>query len=324
MTLVMIGLTHPYQKSETIMSKTKPKGVTTLRDAVEFYMKGPRFLALKGKTQINYERHLNKACETRLSSGRLLGDTRLHHIHVKQMVDCYEQWLKIGTSTANKRMAILSACWTYARQWELVTAEPMRLVDRVSTKPRRVRWARSHVKTFLDTAYANFEYRSIGLLVHMAYEWGQRVGDMRTLTWSALDLDAQRIDLTQSKRNADVHLPIGDNLIRMLKQQKEDFGFQQYVVPHTKPRSGAYTPYREEEIPLYINRVKDEANLPRELTAMDLRRTAVTEMLEGGVDMAGIMQVTGHRNPQSVMPYMVNTYRGASAALAAREDTDDA
>lgn len=296
----------------------KPKGITKLRQAVEFYMKGPRFLALKGKTQLNYEMHLSKACDTRLSDGRLLGDVSLKLIKPRHLVECYEMWLKVGVATANRRMAVLSACWKYARQWELVVADPVSLVDRVSSKPRKVRWDRQHVKLFLDVAYSKFEYRSIGLLVQMAYEWGQRVGDMRTLTWSALDLEAQRIDLTQSKRNADVHLPISDSLTQMLVQQKKDFGFQQYVVPHTKPRAGAYTPYKEEEICIYINRVKDEANLPRELTAMDLRRTAVTEMLEGGVDMAGIMQVTGHRNPQSVKPYMVNTYRGASAALAAR------
>lgn len=305
------------------MGKVSTKGVTTLRDAVVFYMKGSRFLALKGKTQINYERHLNKACETRLSDGRLLGAVRMKSIHVKQVVDCYEQWLKIGTSTANKRMAILSACWKYARQWEIVEADPISLVDRRPTKPRKVRWGRDHVKAFLDVAYSNFEYRSLGLLVHMAYEWGQRVGDMRTLKWSSLDLDAQRVDITQSKRNADVHLPISDNLAHMLRQQEKDFGFQDFVVPCTRLRAGAYTPYREEELFLHINKVKEEANVPRELTAMDLRRTAVTEMLEGGVDMAGIMQVTGHRNPQSVKPYMVNTLRGASAALSARGESDE-
>jgi site-specific recombinase XerD len=56
---------------------------------------------------------------------------------------------------------------------------------------------------------------------------------------------------------------------------------------------------------------------------MDLRRTAVTEMMEGGVDLANIMQVTGHKNIQSVKPYMVNTLSGATKALAARGNDDD-
>jgi site-specific recombinase XerD len=67
----------------------------------------------------------------------------------------------------------------------------------------------------------------------------------------------------------------------------------------------------------------DKANLPRELTAMDLRRTAVTEMLEAGVDIAGIRQVTGHKNMQSVVPYMINTFSGASKALSARGNDED-
>ncbi len=56
---------------------------------------------------------------------------------------------------------------------------------------------------------------------------------------------------------------------------------------------------------------------------MDLRRTAVREMMEGGVDLSNIMQVTGHKNFDSVKPYMVNTLSGASKALAARGNNDD-
>ena len=197
------------------------------------------------------------------------------------------------------------------------------LVQTVTEKPRRVHWSREQVSIFLDTAYSDFRWRSIGLIVHMAYDWGQRVGDIRLLTWDSLDLNHCRIDMTQSKRNAEVHLPISQGLCSMLRQQKEEFGFQEYVVPRVKPRAGAYTPYDKEEISLYINKILEEANLPKELTAMDLRRTAVTEMMEGGVDLAGIMQVTGHQNTASVKPYMVNTYSGASKALAARGKQDE-
>jgi integrase len=51
---------------------------------------------------------------------------------------------------------------------------------------------------------------------------------------------------------------------------------------------------------------------------MDLRRTAITEMVEAGVDIAGIMQVSGHQDPSSVKPYMVNTLAGATTALDKR------
>ena len=107
----------------------------------------------------------------------------------------------------------------------------------------------------------------------------------------------------------------------MLQQQKDDFGFQEYVAPRVKPRAGAYTPYDLEEVSNLINGVLEEANLPKHLTAMDLRRTAITEMVEGGADLAHIMQVSGHRSPDSVRPYMVNTYTGAKNALSKRGKT---
>jgi hypothetical protein len=41
-------------------------------------------------------------------------------------------------------------------------------------------------------------------------------------------------------------------------------------------------------------------------------------MVEAGVGLAQIMQVTGHQNPQSVKPYMKNTLTGATNALTLR------
>ena len=59
--------------------------------------------------------------------------------------------------------------------------------------------------------------------------------------------------------------------------------------------------------------------LSDELRLMDLRRTGTTQMVEAGVSMGQIMSVTGHSNPQSVKPYMKNTYASANNALTARK-----
>ena len=140
------------------------------------------------------------------------------------------------------------------------------------------------------------------------------------LKWTSLDLVNNTLELEQSKRGEDVFLPIQGGLIDMLRQQQNDFGFQDYVAPRVEPRAGAYTPYDDDEIHVLVNQVKSQAGLPKELTAMDLRRTAITQMVERGVDVVGIMQVSGHANPQSVKPYLVNTLVGATKALSNREE----
>ena len=297
------------------------KHTCTLEELCNFYRNSDVYRRLSSSSQKDYDNHLSATLITPVE-GKMLREYRCKNLKVRHMQQAYDKWLQVGTRTANYRRSVLSAAWKHAMRHDVLIHNPISLVHTLSEKPRRVHWTREQVSIFLDTAYSDFRWRSIGLIVQMAYDWGQRVGDVRLLTWDSLDLNQCRIDLTQSKRNAEVHLPISQGLCSMLRQQKEEFGFQEYVAPRVKPRAGAYTPYDKEEISLHINKILEEANLPKELTAMDLRRTAVTEMMEGGVDLAGIMQVTGHQNTASVKPYMVNTFSGASKALAARGDKD--
>ena len=299
-----------------------PKASATLQQIIDFYTKSTAFVRLAGSTQKDYDTHLDAVCKT-VVEGKALGTYRNKTIKVRHLTQAYEQWLTVGVRTANYRKSVLSAAWKHSMRHDVMTHDPVSLVKIKSSQPRRVLWTRDQVRTFLETSYGDFRWRSIGLIVHMAYDWGQRVGDMRVLKWDKLDLTQCRMDLTQSKRNAEIHLPISKGLCDMLRQQKEDFGFQDYVAPRVKPRAGAYSPYDKLDIGIIINEVLEEANLPKHLTAMDLRRTAVTEMMEGGVDLANIMQVTGHKDISSVKPYMVNTYSGASKALSARGNDDD-
>ena len=297
-----------------------PKRTATVGQLVEFYLNSDHFARLKGNTQKQYEAHLDAVLATRVL-GKRLEDYRVRSLKAQHTNLAYQEWLKVGIRTANYRKSALSTAWKYCMRLDIMENDPVRLIKTESDQPRKVRWTREQVHQFLNTAYSDFKWRSIGLIVHMSYECAQRVGDMRVLTWDKVDLDAQRIDLTQSKRGADVHLPIPEVLTAMLQQQKQDFGFQTYVAPKTTPVAGAYVPYPVDQIDDAINEVKDAAGLPKNITAMDLRRTAITEMVEGGADLAQIMQVSGHRNPSSVKPYMVNTYTGAKNALAKRGKT---
>lgn len=291
-----------------------------LRVAVDAYLHTPDFAKLSGPTQKTYESRLAVVCETPVQNYKLLGNLRLSDISLKHVTYAYDRWLnESGQRAANYNASCLSIVLNHARRHEAILYNPVSLLKRKTDKPRRVLWSREHVQTFLETAYSKWSYRSIGLIVHMAYEWGQRIGDMRLLKWDDIDFEQERVDITQSKRGAEVHLPIDDGLLNMLIQQKKDFGFQPYVAPHVKPKNGAYPPYDDIEVHQYVNRVKNYAGLPEELQARDLRRTAITEMAEAGVDLAGIMQVSGHQNPNSVKPYLVNTFSGASNALAKRK-----
>ena len=284
----------------------------TVKHLVDKYYNSNDFKMLRSRTKKDYQYFLGVMLDD-------FGSVNFCELTSKQAKHAYERWVERGISLANHVCTVSSILFRYAIEMEYAEVNPFANVRRKTPPQRKVVWTEDDVRTFLDTAYSEFQWRSIGLIVHMAYEWCQRLGDMRLLTWDNIDLEERKLYLEQSKRRAEVTLPIQDDLLEMLTQQEQDFGFQQYVVPRTTPVHGQYEPYSMERLSKAGRAVMREAGLSEELRLMDLRRTGTTQMVEAGVSMGQIMSVTGHSNPQSVKPYMKNTYESANNALTTRK-----
>jgi len=284
----------------------------TVQQLIDKYYTSNDFKMLRDRTKKDYQYFLGVMCDS-------FGDVNFDKLTSKQAKHAYEEWVERGISFANHICTVSSIVYRYAIDMEYTKVNPFASVKRKTPIQRKVVWTEGDVRNFLDTAYSEFQWRSLGLIVHMAYEWCQRLGDMRLLTWDNFDLDERKLYLEQSKRRAEVTLPIEDDLLEMLIQQEQDFGFQPYVVPRTTPVQGQYHPYSLERLSKAGRAVMREAGLSDELRLSDLRRTGTTQMVEAGVPMGQIMSVTGHSNPQSVKPYMKNTYASANNALTTRK-----
>ena len=254
--------------------------------------------------------------------GKAIRDRQCDKVSSRLVKLAYNQWCERGVPLANHVLSTSRILFNHGLNMETVLVNPFLAVKKRTVKPRKVVWGREQVQMFLDAAYSDFSTRNVGLIAQMAYEWCQRLGDMRMLTWDSLHFDKARVHIEQSKRRAEVFLPISDDLMEMLVQQEEEFGFQPYVAPMTTPIGGVYQPYTLHRLPKVARRIMRCANLPEELRLSDLRRTGTTEMVDAGVGMAQIMSVTGHANPQSVKPYMKNTFTSADLALTARKNHD--
>lgn len=287
--------------------------------ADEYYLSHD-YKNLRQETKTHYEYCLNSALATPVE-GVVIGEVDCTKLSTKQAKLAYDIWCDRGISTANHIMAMARILYNYALRMEHCFVNPFTVVRKRATKPRKVVWSKEDVTKLLDAAYSDFSTRNIGLIAHMAYEWCQRVGDMRVLTWDAIDFEQRRVIILQSKRDAQVELPIDDDLYDMLVQQEQDFGFQPYIAPRPTPYRGVYEPYTMYKLPLHARKLMDDAGLSKELRLSDLRRTGVTEMVDAEVGIGQIMSVTGHADPQSVKPYLKNTYVSANNALTARKNT---
>ena len=283
-----------------------------LRKLVKLYLQSSEFNRLRDQTKLDYTRFLKILTDT-------LGDTTASVVSGKDARMAYEEWVSRGIHLANHVAAVAGIVYRHGQDMEYVKSNPFTLVRKLSPTARNTVWTQDQVRQFLDVAYGDFVYRNVGLIVQMAYEWCQRVGDMRMLTWDSIDFNTRRLRLLQSKRGAEVQLPISDALHDMLTEQQQDFDFQKYVAPMPTPKGGEYKPFSMEGLSKIGRTIMRQAKLPEQLRLMDLRRTGTTEMVEAGVPLPQIMSVTGHANPQSVKPYIKNTYLSANSALTARQ-----
>ena len=293
--------------------------MTSFLDMVSDYYSSYEYKELRDETKANYEYIIGQVLATNVA-GQNFGRVDVNKLTSKMCKLAYDKWCERGIHFANKAMAIARVVYNHGLRMEMVGSNPFNSVRRRTPKSRTTLWQKEDITRLLDTAYSEFSTRNLGLIAQMAYEWCQRVGDMRLLKWDNIDFDEHRVHILQSKRRAEVYLPISDDLMDMLVQQHEDFGFQEYVAPRPNPIDGKYEPYTivkmsKQGLPLIRNQ-----GLPDTLRLAAQPRPGTTEMVQAGVGIGQIMSVTGHANPQSVKPYIKNTYDAANYALTKRNN----
>ena len=280
-------------------------------DLVKVYYLSNDFNMLRETTKVDYRYFLTVMCNS-------MGNRKYSDITSKVAKFAYEEWVKRGISFANHVATCSSRVFNYAIDMEYTYFNPFTNIKRKAEVQRRVVWQHEDVIKFLDQAYSDYGTRNVGLIIQMAYEWCQRLGDMRKLKWEDINFESKMLTLEQSKRRAEVFLPISDELMEMLQDQHEDFGFQPYVAPHILPTDGVFKPYAMQRLSKNGRAVMRKAGLSEKLRLMDLRRTGVTQMVDKGVPLPNIMSVTGHTHVASVKPYLKNTYTSANNALTQR------
>ena len=109
-------------------------------------------------------------------------------------------------------------------------------------------WTKAEVVAFLQHAYSKFEYRNVGVITQIVYE-----------------LQPPRLEFKQIFEWTweDVNDEWSSNLLHTLKQQKEDFGFQQYIAPQIKPFRGEYIPYTKYRFSKVARRIIKSADTLR-------------------------------------------------------------
>ena len=291
---------------------------SNFKQVIGHYLNTCQFNSLSSNSRRTYEHILEAICDSQLFS-RSLGDITLKYLTPAHCSELYEGWVRgVSVDNANQKARVFSMLMNYCVSIGLIDKNPMSRIKKRKHEPKSIIWTRDQVELFLDTAFSDFKYRNIGLLVMMCYEWGQRPTDIMHLKWENVCFETQQVKIKQSKRGATVYLPLEPTIDGHLSQQKTDWSFQEYVIPYQRPSDGCYRPMTPVQVSTLMKEVKALCGLPMELQAGYLRKTAIVEMIQNGVDHLAIMSVTGHQNVQSLNPYNKHNYDTAKSALEMR------
>lgn len=116
----------------------------------------------------------------------------------------------------------------------------------------------------------------------LLYHSGVRVGEAERIEWPAVDLCAARITLLEGETKNDESriLPMSDTLVKLLSAVKNREG---RVFPSKRAMQAAF--------PKACAAAKIEG-----LMVHDLRRSAVRNLMNAGVQQAVAMRISGHRD----------------------------
>lgn len=290
-----------------------------VKDVIFAYMHSVDYTQLAAVTKAQYKVAIEAWRNVRVA-GLAMQHHKLSNLETPMIQRMYDEEIRrTSTYLANYNMTVYRIVLNYAIRCGYTRHNPFEKVKKKTTKKRKLMWERADVLAFLNTSFSRWQWRNVGLIFYMIYEWGQRVSDILKLKWENIDFDSNTVTITQSKRGATVKLPISQGLATMLKQQSKDFVLSPYVAPQMVRRQGKFVPYSIGTVNSYVTDIMNEAKLDRALQLRDLRRTAITETIENGGDLLTVMQMSGHQHAASVTPYFVHTRKGAAKAQEIRQ-----
>ena len=292
----------------------------TVDGLVEKYFNDRAFYKNAETTQKDYRYFLKCLCKTEVK-GRPLGSYKFKHVDGPIANIAYDKWALQGPTYAEHIRGCGRRVWNLAdTKWSLLFSNPWRKIADPATKPKRdVEWTQDQIETFLEAALSKWEWRNVGLGMVLAYELGQRLGDMRVLEWSNYIAHDGTLDFIQNKgknKKEPVRMICKLNpwLIARIEEQMQHFGDSKFIVPHP----GKMEPYTANHFSKTGQRIREAAGLPDHLKMMDMRRTAINEGLDKGYAQDQMMAMTGHKSIASMKPYVVQHHERANKIIAAR------
>ena len=199
-------------------------------------------------------------------------------------IECYKKMREKNQAkptSINRELAVLSHLFTKAIEWQWLDKKPV-VIRRLKQECGRL-------------VYLTAEH----LFIIIGLETSMRLMEILSIKLACINLERRVIYLSHAKAGAREQ-PITAHLAKILEEHiKQAQPEQQWLFPSSKSCTGHTV-----NINKPFRRIVLEAGLnPKEVVRHTLRHTAITHLVQAGVDLPTVKRISGHKTLQMVERY---------------------
>ena len=192
--------------------------------------------------------------------------------------------------TINRELAVISLLFNKALEWRWLNHKPV-IIKRLKENPGRIIYLTTdQIKKLIEAAKEDQNPHIYPFIV-IGLETSMRHMEILSILLENIDLDKRVIFIPQAKAGAREQ-PITRHLVEFLRGYLETSKpHQEWLFPSLKPGKG-HIDYIEEP----FRRVVERAGLDsKQVVPHTLRHTAITHLVQAGVDLPTVKRISGHK-----------------------------
>jgi integrase len=201
-------------------------------------------------------------------------------------------------ATINQELAILSHLYSRAKAWGWINDRPFELKKYREDEGRTRYLTPKECGKLLDEAKKINE--QLYLFVKIGLSTGMRVSEITAMRLSDI-LFSQKIIYIPLAKAGSREQPMTDELALYLKDYIANHckPGQEWLFPYKRSKTGHRLNFRKE----YRQAVENAGLDPAEVVRHTMRHTAVSLLVQAGVDIPTVMNISGHKTQKMVMRY---------------------
>ncbi len=203
--------------------------------------------------------------------------------------------------TINLELATLSHLFNSAIEWKWLKSRPCKIRLLAKTEGRIVALTANQENALLQGAVADDDPHC-WLFVAFGLNTAMRHREILAARFDQLDLDKRRLFIPQAKGGRREQ-PITSQLAKLLRRERKiRVDKDGWIFPSPRPNTSS-TGHRDRMAKPFRNAVLRGGLDPKIVTTHVMRHTAITKLVQSGVDLPTIQSISGHKTLAMVLRY---------------------